>query len=120
MSGINGVQLARLWARAWKDPDDKDGFRQLLETNPLAAAIRFKGECDSDSGKYAPFPDPVKLLDLDEYGQPGLDFKKIPKDKLDEIISDDVKKKVPWWIMSKFFTPAQLADALKNSELEIY
>lgn len=119
MSEINGVQLARLWARAWRNPDPTN-FRNLLETNPLAAALQFKAECDADPKKYAPFPDPVKLLDLDEYGQPGLDFKKMPKDKLNEIIGDGINKKVPWWIMSKFFTPAQLKEALKNGDLEIY
>lgn len=116
MSAINGMQLARLWAKAWKD----NGFRKTLEANPLQAAKDFKTECDTK--KYAPFPDPTKLqlLDLDKYGQPGLDFKKMPKDKLDEIIGDGVNKKVPWWIMSKFFPlHPTLGEALKNGELEI-
>lgn len=126
MSEINGVQLARLWARAWKDPIDKDGFRRLLETNPRQAAKNFRDECITN--KYAAFPDlsadATPLLNLEEYEHATVIFKDMHPDRLEEIIRSKKKGKeevmeVPW-TMSKFLSPRQVREKLLKGEFEIY
>ena len=113
MSGINGVQWARIWAKAWKDPT----FKDLLQTNPLEAARQFRAECAKNG--YAPFPDSdhTHLLDMGEYQQAVVIFKNMPKDRLEEIIKKN--KEVPW-MKSKFLSPKEVRKTLLEGDLEIY
>lgn len=113
MSAINGVQLARLWAKAWKEPV----FENLLETDPLAAAQQFKRDCDADPAKYEPFPDPLQLLDLEEYEHATVIFKKMPKALLNEIIKKN--KEVPW-TKNQWLSSGEVLRELLRSELELY
>jgi len=122
MSEINGVQLARLWARAWRDllknpPDSK--FKDLLESDPFGAAVKFYEECVDKKNGYAPFPDPqqMSLLDLEEYSHAVANLKNMPPEQLERIIK---KNKEVLWIMSKFLTPQQVLVALLKGDLEIY
>ena len=118
MAVINGVQLARLWAKALRDPV----FKGTLFSNPLLAATNFKTLCANNPATHSPFPDPAQpnlnLLDMEEYGQPGLDFEHMPDSMLDAIITGTVSV-AALWTPSKFFTPNQLGTALWDGTLEI-
>jgi hypothetical protein len=119
MSEINGVQLARLWARAWwgiKKNNDPS-FKNLLETDPLAAATQFHQECIQNGHPRFPDPSQASLLNLGEYQQAVVNFKNIPPGRLDKIMR---KNEAMEWTKSKFLNPDELRDALVNGAHEIY
>jgi hypothetical protein len=122
MMAINGVQWARVWAKAWRTGNEQ--FKTLLERDPLAAARQFEAECRMNAKLgWDPFPDPglaplSNMDDIDEYGlPPDVNFHDMSISSLGDVIAGVTLVK---WEKSKWFCPEQLIEALKKGSLKIH